>query len=191
MHYQKRRLFIGIHLSPFLRKKLAQEVAAWGKEVLIPTREENFHISLHHLGFVLEDQIPALCIKLQDAVANIEAFDVTFTGMEVRESLENPKMISLTGEPSVPLKLLYEEIEKALGMFMAERKSFRPQVAMAQIKKAKWLTRQTAGEPLPNVKENFRANDPVESITLFETTVRDGKKLHDPLATASFGQQYE
>lgn len=191
MHYEKRRLFIGIHLSPFLRKKLNQEVAAWGKEVLIPTNEENFHVTLHHLGFVLEDQIPELCQLLGDAVKNIATFDVSLKDIQVLESLENPKMIWLSGEPSEPLRKLHQAVEQALDVFVAERKSFRPHVTLAKIKKAKWLKAQTEGKGLPKIKMCLRVNDPVESITLFETTVRDGKRLYDPLATFPLGNDYE
>lgn len=191
MHYQKRRLFIGIHLSPFLRKKLNQEVQTWGKEVLIPTNEGNFHITLHHLGFVLEDQIPELCEHLAEAVADIQTFDVSFRDIEILESLENPKMIWLSGEPSEPLRHLHEAVEKALGIFVTERKSFRPHVTLAKIKKAKWLRAQKEGGNLPKIKMCLNVNDPVESITLFETTVREGKRFYDPLATFSLGQEYE
>lgn len=190
MHHQKRRLFIGIHLTPYLRKKLANEVADWGKEVLISTHEENFHITLLHLGFVLEDQIPELCEQLQEVAQKIESFDVTFNSMEILESLENPKMIWLTGEPSEPLRLLYQEIEKSFGKFFAERKQFRPHVTLAKIKKAKWLRAQKEGNTLPKIKMCLQLHDPVESITLFETTEREGKRFYDPLATYLLGQDY-
>lgn len=191
MHYEKRRLFIGIHLSPFLRKTLNQEVRTWGKEVLIPTSEENFHITLHHLGFVMEDQIPELCQHLSEAVASIQTFDVHLSDIEILDSLENPKMIWLSGEPSEPLRLLHEAVERALGVFVTERKSFRPHITLAKIKKAKWLTAQKEGGTLPKIKMCLNVNDPVDTITLFETTVRDGKRLYDPLATFLLGQDYE
>ncbi len=191
MHYEKRRLFIGIHLSPFLRKKLNQEVMSWGKDVLIPTNEENFHITLQHLGFVLEDQIPEISRCLEEAVSTIQAFDVSLNEIKIMESLENPKMIWLSGEPSEPLRHLYQEVEKALGVFVTERKNFRPHVTMAKIKKAKWLKAQAAGQGLPKIKMCLNVNDPVESITLFETIVRDGKRLYDPLVSFPLGQDYE
>jgi 2'-5' RNA ligase len=191
MHYEKRRLFVGIHLTPFLRKRLNQEVATWGKDVLIPTNEENFHVTLHHLGFVLEDQIPELCQLLAEAASTIAPFDVTLKDIEVVESLENPKFIWLSGEPSEPLRQLHQAVEKALGVFATERKSFRPHVTMAQIKKAKWLRAQAAGTGLPKVKMCLNVNDPVDTITLFETTVREGKRLYDPLASFPLGSEYE
>lgn len=189
MHYEKRRLFVGIHLSPFLRKKLNQEVQAWGKDVLIPTNEDNFHVTLHHLGFVLEDELPNLITRLDEAASKIQAFDVSLSDITVLESLENPKMIWLTGEASEPLRKLHEEVEKALGVFVTERKSFRPHVTLAKIKKAKWLRAQEAEKGLPKIKMCLNVNDPVDSITLFETTVREGKRFYDPLATFPLGYE--
>ncbi len=191
MHYEKRRLFVGIHLSPFLRKKLNQEVSTWGKEVLIPTNEENFHITLHHLGFVLEDQIPELCMILSEAAKDIASFDMSLKDIQILESLENPKMIWLSGEPSEPLRKLHQAVEKALGVFVTERKSFRPHVTLAKIKKAKWLKAQKEGGSIPKIKMCLNVNDPVDTITLFESTVRDGKRLYDPLATFPLGNEYE
>lgn len=191
MHYEKRRLFVGIHLTPFLRKRLNQEVTTWGKDVLIPTNEENFHVTLHHLGFVLEDQIPELCQVLEEAVSGIAPFDVTLKDIKVVESLENPKFIWLSGEPSEPLRKLHQAVEQALGVFVTERKSFSPHVTLAQIKKAKWLRAQAAGTGLPKIKMCLNVNDPVDTITLFETTVREGKRLYDPLASFPLGSDYE
>lgn len=192
MHYEKRRLFIGIHLSPFVRKKLHQEVQSWGKELLIPTNEENFHITLHHLGFVLEDHIPELISRLTEAADTIESFEVSFKDIQILESLENPKLIWLSGEASEPLRQLHEAVEKALGVFTAERKSFRPHVTLAKIKKAKWLKAHQENTGIPKIKMCLNLSDPVESITLFETVVRDGKRLYDPIATFPLsGEQQE
>lgn len=191
MHYQKRRLFVGINLSPFLKKKLAQEVSTWGKAVIIPTHEENFHITLHYLGFVLEDQIPEICQTLENVAARTQVFDVYFNEMQIVDSLENPKMIWLSGEPSEPLRKLHQEIEKAFGTFTAERKSFRPHVTLAKIKKAKWREAEVSGNPLPKIKMCLNVNDPVDTITLFETIVRDGKRFYDPIATYPLGSEYD
>ncbi len=189
MNYLKRRLFVGIHLSPFVRKKLAKEVEGWNTEFIIPTHQDNFHITLRFLGFVLEDQIPTLCELLEKAAQKRETFDVNFSSIEIVDSLENPKNIWLAGEASEELRLLHEEIEKALDVFVTERKSYRPHVTLAKVKKAKWLKAAAENrEVLPKIKTCLRINDPVESITLFESTSIDGKRVYDPLATFPLGE---
>lgn len=189
MNYLKRRLFIGIHVSPFVRKKLAAEVARWNTDLIIPTREDNFHITLQFLGFILEDEIPAICEVLEAAAKRAESFEVNFSAIEVMDSLENPKNIWLTGEANEELRKLQEEVEKALGTFVTERKSYRPHITLAKVKKAKWLrTAESNPGVLPQVEKSFRISDPVETITLFESTSIDGKRVYDPLASFMLGE---
>lgn len=188
MHYEKRRLFVGIHLTPFLRKRLAAEVGRWESEVLLPTREENLHITLHFLGFVQEDQIPRICERLEEAVQGVVPFDVYFSQIEILDSLQNPKHVWLTGEANESLRVLHGKIEKSLGVFITERKSYRPHVTLAKIKKAKFLQKEAEapGSAVPNIKMCLNVNDPVDGITLFESVSINGKHTYDPLATFLF-----
>jgi 2'-5' RNA ligase len=189
MNYLKRRLFVGIGASPFVQKKLAKEVAGWGKDLVIPTEQENFHITLCFLGFILEDEIPTICEALELAAAKVNSFEVSFSAIEVRDSLENPKNIWLTGESNEDLRKLHEEVEKALGIFVTEKKSYRPHITLAKIKKAKWLRAAENNETtVPKIREGLHITDPVETLTLFESTSIDGKRVYDPLATFMLGE---
>jgi 2'-5' RNA ligase len=184
MNYIKRRLFVGIQLSPFVQKKLAKEIAKWGEDLIIPTQPENLHITLHMLGFILEDEIPTICEALESAAARVTSFEVEFSAIEVLESLANPKHIWLTGEANEDVRKLHEEIEKALGIFVTERKSYRPHITLAKIKKARWLRAAEHNQStLPQIRTGLRIADPVEAITLFESTSIDGKRVYDPLAS--------
>jgi RNA 2',3'-cyclic 3'-phosphodiesterase len=189
MYYEKRRLFVGIHLTPFLRKRLAKEIEKWNSEVLLPTREQNLHITLQFLGFVQEDQIPDICSRLEEAVKNTEVFDVYFNEVQIVDSLQNPKHIWLSGGANEPLRLLQEKVAKAMGTFVTERKSYRPHVTMAKIKKAKFLQKESEApdSALPNIKMCLNVNDPVDAIVLFESASIDGKRVYDPLATFPLG----
>jgi 2'-5' RNA ligase len=189
MNYIKRRLFVGIGVSPFVQKKLAKEVEGFGKDLVIPTQPENFHITLCLLGFILEDEIPTLCEALEVAAARARSFEVSFSAIEVMDSLENPKNIWLTGEANEDLRKLHQEVEKALGIFVTERKSYRPHITLAKIKKAKWLLAAADDQAaLPKIKERLHITDPVETITLFESASIDGKRIYDPLATFMLGE---
>ena len=78
MRYPRRKLFIGLPLSSALRKRLSREVGIWPKEAIIPTREENLHITLLFLGYVYEEQIPQVSEKLSLAVDGVEMFEFKF-----------------------------------------------------------------------------------------------------------------
>ncbi|MEK7494614.1 MAG: RNA 2',3'-cyclic phosphodiesterase [Patescibacteria group bacterium] len=179
MIYQRRKLFIGLPLSPALRKRLTREIGEWPKEAIIPTREENLHITLMFLGYVYEDQIPEVTEKLIEATEGVPFFELHFTKMELLDSEENPKMIWLTGEPSEELKNLHERIEKAFSSFVTERKAYRPHITLAKTKKPKWL----ALPKKPILKDSLSLMESIDSVVLFESLDIEGKRHYEPIDT--------
>ena len=177
MRYPRRKLFIGLPLSSALRKRLSREVGIWPKEAIIPTREENLHITLLFLGYVYEEQIPQVSEKLSLAVDGVEMFELS--KMELMDSAENPKMIWLTGEPSEELRILREQIEKAFSTFVAEKKTYRPHITLAKVKKPKWI----ALEKKPVLKESLNFIESIDSVVLFESLDIDGKRHYEPIDT--------
>ena len=88
-------------------------------------------------------------------------------------------MIWLTGKPSEELCLILEKIEKVFSAFVNERKTYRPHVTMAKIKKSKWLKL----EQKPVLKETVSLMETVESIAVFESLSIDGKRRYEPIDT--------
>lgn len=177
----KRRLFVGISLSEALKKRLVRDMSAWtpAKEALILTVPDNLHVTLFYLGFVEEEEVPEVCRKVGEASQGIPSFELTFTEMALVDGPEHPKMIWLTGEPSEPLKNLREAVEKTFSSFVASKKSFRPHVTLAKIKKAKW---QKLPEK-PKLKDGVLFVDPVESISVFESLSINGKRRYEAIDT--------
>lgn len=185
MHPKKRRLFIGIPLSDALRKRLGRDMASWepAKEALILTPPENLHVTLFYLGFVEEEAVPEICRKAGEACEAIPSFELDFTETVLMDGPERPKMIWLSGEASEPLKNLREAIEKVFASFVTEKKSFRPHVTLAKIKKAKW---QKLPEK-PKLKEKVSFVEPVDAISVFESLSINGKRRYDPIDTFPLG----
>ncbi|MBI2439652.1 MAG: RNA 2',3'-cyclic phosphodiesterase [Candidatus Moranbacteria bacterium] len=174
-----RRLFIGIPLSPPFRKRLSREIHQWPKEAVLPTAEENLHVTLLFLGFVQEDQVPSICAKVGEACKNFESFELFFTGIKLLDNDEHPKMIWLTGEASEELKNLREAMEKKFSAFITEKKSYRPHVTLAKIKKQKWLSLSEK----PKFKEQTSFVEPVDTVCIFESLSLDGKRRYEPIDT--------
>lgn len=174
-----RRLFVGIPLSPELRKRLKREMLSWPKEAVLQTAEENLHVTLMFLGFVQEEDIPEMCATVGGACEEHQAFELSFTGMELQDSAENPKMIWLSGEASEELKKLRESLEKAFSTFVVEKKIYRPHVTLAKIKKSKWLTL----EKKPILKEKLFLIESIDTIAVFESLTIDGKRRYEQIDT--------
>lgn len=174
---QTRRIFIGLPLSPDLRKRLKREMVSWPKEALLQTAEENLHVTLMFLGFVNEERIPEMCESVGKVVTSHEGFELRFTGMELREDAAHPKMVWLTGEPSEELRLLYEDLEKAFSSFTAPKKNFRPHITLAKIKKSRWLKLPNP----PEFKSALSLIEPIDTVAVFESLVIDGKRRYEQI----------
>jgi len=174
-----RRLFVGIPLSAPLRKRLAQEMRTWPKEAILRTAEENLHVTLFFLGFIQEEHVGEICAQVGEACKDAESFELVFAGMQFVENEEAPKMIWLTGEVNDALRILLEKMEKAFSAFVTERKSYRPHVTLAKIKKSQWLKLAEK----PKLKEKFSVVEPVDTIAVFESLSLDGKRRYEQIDT--------
>lgn len=174
-----RRLFVGIPLSAPLRKRLTQEMENWPKEAVLRTAPDNLHVTLFFLGFVREEDVADVCMKVGEVCADTESFELIFNGMKLMDSDEAPKMIWLAGEPSDALRALREAIEKEFSAFITEKKIYRPHVTLAKIKKSKWLKLAEK----PELKEKLSLIEPIDTVAVFESLSLEGKRRYEQIDT--------
>lgn len=174
-----RRLFVGIPLSPSLKKRLGREMKSWPKDAILHTAEDNLHVTLVFLGFVQEDALPEVCAAIESVCQKTEAFELLFHAMQLVGDETSPRMIWLTGEASDALRILVEALEKAFTAFITERKTYRPHITLGKIKKAKWMKLVEK----PHFKTSYALVEPVESIVLFESLSIDGKRRYIEIDT--------
>jgi 2'-5' RNA ligase len=183
MHYQKRRLFIGIPLSAPLKKRLSALASKFEGEAFLPVRPENYHVTLLFLGFVSEEDLYEISQKIGEAVEGNEPFEIRFSGITAVDDPEDPKQFWLLGEASEELRELREKLEKSFQSFIREKKSFRPHVTVFRVKRSKWR----ALESVPQVEQSLNLVEPVETVALFESTVIDGKRSYEIIDSFPLG----
>lgn len=149
----------------------------WPKEPLLLTAPHNLHVTVFFLGFIYEDQLPEISSSVKEACREIPAFELRFTGMQLMDDEESPRMIWLAGEPSDELRNLRESVEKSFASFVTEKKVYRPHVTLAKIKKAKWL--QSSNRP--HLKKEMRLVEPIDRVVLYESAVIDGKRRYEEI----------
>lgn len=174
-----RRLFVGIPISHALRKRLSQEMHTWPHEAVLSTAEDNLHITVLFIGFVREEDIADVCSRVGEVCQSVESFDLTFTKVELMESPLSPKMIWLSGEASEGLRILREELEKKFSVFVAQKKSYRPHIVLAKIKKKKWL--QLSEKPA--LKDKLTLIEPIDTVAVYESLTIDGKRRYEEIDT--------
>ncbi len=174
-----RRLFVGIPLSPALRKRLTQERETWPEEAVIFTAPDNLHVTLFFLGFVREEAVADVCLRVGEVCRSTESFELVWSGIRLMDSEESPKSIWLTGEPSDALRSLREAIEKEFASFITEKKVYRPHVTLAKIKKSKWLKL----DEKPKLREKLLLIEPVDTVAVFESFSLEGKRRYEQIDT--------
>jgi 2'-5' RNA ligase len=169
----QRKIFIGVSLPDEVKKRLMQKIEKWEDLPIRWSREENLHLTLAFLGHIDDDLIMGICDSVRDAVGGFDMFDVSLDRIELGPTRdENAKLVWFTGEASEELKELVENIEKELGIFRSEKKSFRPHITLGRIRKHKWEKL----EEKPDISENFSILLPVESVQIFESAEIEGKR---------------
>lgn len=171
-----KRLFIGLPLSNALLRRIRRERKDWENYPLILTCEENLHVTLVFLGFRDEQELPEISQALEETLLDIPAFEMTFQKIDLMPE-SNPSMIWLTGNPSVELSKLRHQIEQSLGFQTPPGKSFLPHVTLAQLRKSHWHTLNEK----PSFTKKLLLTEPVEEVVLFESVMREGKRVYDRL----------
>lgn len=161
---KKRKIFIEIGVPEHLSKRLAQKVLEWKDLPVKWIRKENLHLTIAYVGYVGEEVLPELCQKVQDVAKKFESFEIVFDRIEL-SPVDNSRLIQLSGVPSEELRVLNEEMEKALGMMPPKHKQFSPHITLGRIRRKKWDELQHK----PIINEKFSAAMPIESVLVMES----------------------
>lgn len=162
---QKKKIFIEINVPSPIKKRLMQKTAIWQDLPIKWLKPESLHITACFVGYVDEEVLPEICEKVCEAVESFESFELDFNAIELGPDADNPKVVWLSGEPSVELGMLNETIERALGMHAKAHKEFRPHITLGRIRKLKWdeMTEK------PKISEKLHMAMTVESVSIMES----------------------
>jgi 2'-5' RNA ligase len=165
----QRKLFISINIPEKTKKRLIKAVEPWQNLPVKWVKEQNLHVTLLFLGYISDDSIGEICESVRSAAGKIDTFDLEFTEIVLAPAKENPRMVWLTGKKSEELRVLQENIEKALGTYVASKKSFRPHVTLGRIRVHKW---QALAEN-PDIFLKFPLTVPAESVQVMASDFAD------------------
>ena len=154
------RCFVAIPLSADVRGALEQTVAPWRTELDARwTEPDDWHSTLHFVGAVAPDRIPALSASLAADLAGETPFVAATDGLGAFPSAVRATVIvCLLADPLRRLQRLSRVVSGAvtsvLGDVGLEHRRFRPHVTLARLRRptsvADWLRGRSAPEaPLP------------------------------------------
>ena len=156
----KRKIFISINIRERDKRRLLKATEIWRDFPIKWTKEQNFHITISFLGHVSDDSVGEISEKVRKAVKSSEIFDLEFSEIILGPTAKKPQVVWLTGNMSDELRILQENIEKSLGIFVVSKKTFCPHITLGRIRKNKWESL----EKTPEIFSKFSMIVPVESI---------------------------
>lgn len=172
---QKKKIFVEINIPDQIKRRLMQKIIQWKELPVKWIKEENLHITVSFIGYVDESVVPDICQKINEAVADLEAFELAFDRIELGPNTDDPKMIWFSGKPSKELGKLSETIEQELDMHPQQHKEFCPHITLGRIRKIKW----DALPQKPVINEKFVVTMAVESVSVMDS--RGGGTEYVPL----------
>ncbi len=156
----------------------------WKTLPLRLTKERNLHVSVLFAGFLSDEDVADTASRIAEACASVEMFDITLE--KIGFSPKEGNMIWFSGEESPELLDLSNRIEDALGISAAPRKSFRPHITLARVRREKW---EKLSEK-PNMESSWRVSIPVSSLVLLESVFSKEEGLHyETIEEFSLGEE--
>lgn len=162
-----RKIFLGFRIPKEVAKRVGKRLEAWKDLPLRLTKEENLHVTLLFIGFRYDEDIALVAERLRELSPRIEEFDLFFDRIALlpEEGKNARSLLWYTGPESTELLTLYNCVREALDIEDAPRKSFRPHITLARVRKEKW----DALSEKPNLESSWATSIPISSILLFES----------------------
>ena len=157
------RCFVAIPLPGDVREVLERAVAPWRAELDARwTEPGDWHTTLHFVGSVAPDRIPALSASLAADLAAEAPFAAAIDGLGAFPSVARATVpVCLLSDPLRRLQRLARiasgAVTSVLGHAGQERRRFRPHVTLARLRRpmsvADWLRARSAPTAAVSVRE--------------------------------------
>lgn len=170
-----RKIFLGFRIPREVAKRLGKRLESWDGLPLRLTKEPNLHITLLFIGFRYNEDIAFVAERLRALAPTVLAFDLLLDRIaHMPEDGKNARsLLWYTGPESEELLALSNRVREALDIADAPRKSFRPHITLARVRRKHW----DALPEKPNLEASWRSSVPVSSIVLFESVFSKAEGL--------------
>jgi 2'-5' RNA ligase len=182
------RTFIAVELSADVRGRAARLMEKL-KQTPAKVRwieSRNLHLTLKFLGDVEAIEIPEVLARVQQAVRELESFDLTFYGVGAFPDASNPRTIWLGArEGSQAMIAMHQRVEDALAEmgFRKENRRFRPHVTIGRVRDTRNAKRDLK-DLLAKYADYEGGISHVEELVVFSSQLQEGGPLYEPLGRA-------
>jgi len=179
------RLFVAAIPPPALAQRLAKAAAALAPPELRAAPAENLHVTIHFLGEVDPDAVPALEAALADACAGGEPTVLTLDAIGPGPP-RRPRMLWATATPTLAYAEIVEAVSAASTPYAPNARGARPgtpHLTLARLRGRADLRRWPGAQPLED------ASFPVTELALVRSELGPGGPTYTTIARLPLGAQ--
>ncbi|BFT94666.1 MAG: RNA 2',3'-cyclic phosphodiesterase [Minisyncoccus archaeiphilus] len=175
----KKKIFIAINIPGKAKNKMGEyqekitgQFNSSGHDCPIKwTKKDNLHITLLFLGLVDDMEIPELFGIVEEAVSQVEVFDISIDNLSYGPiGVTSPKMIWANIGKNDELIDLQNRIQRAVldeGYSAETDKKFTPHMTLGRL--VQWQFRKIEPEEVPQVDDGVGLGVTVKSIEIMES----------------------
>lgn len=174
----KKKLFIGIEIPPYLTKKifgLSSSLQKFGYPIEW-IKPEKFHLTLIYLGYLKNENVEKLIKIIYDVASEFKRFHVELGTVDGFPSIKNPRIIMLNlSKGTIELANIYNQLKKNITNcgFKVDEKEFRGHVTLGRVKSDDFYIKKKISELMKIQKKQSFKTFCVSKISLFESVLID------------------
>jgi 2'-5' RNA ligase len=179
------RLFVAAMPPPALAQRLAEAAAAVAPAELRVTPAENLHVTIHFLGEVEPDAVPALGADLATAAARQTPTELTLDAITPGPP-RRPRMLWATAKATPGYTAIVDDVAAATAAHAPHARPARPgtpHLTLARLRGRAGLRRWPEPRPLED------AAIPLAELALVHSTLGPRGPTYSTLATLPLGGQ--
>lgn len=189
------RLFVALDIPKEAAEYMADVQARLQSEIGADRWQplHNLHLTLHFLGDVQEERVPAICEDMDIVSAIIQPFSLRIGGFGAFPYAEKPKVLwlGLRGQ-TAPLKQLHVLLGKRFDLHQGlpyDRKRYRPHITLAR-------GPEVRGNALPLAEwnEQYLAQEPPQwkarHVHLYRSELLPTGAVHTIIHTSTFDKDH-
>jgi 2'-5' RNA ligase len=184
----KTRMFIAVEISPQVRGRAAdlmQRLQASEAKVSW-VAPENLHLTMKFLGDQTDDELASICRAVQQAVADVPAFEFICHGAGAFPNLQRPRTLWIgvrDGAEQLGQLQRCVEMELARHGFPKEHRGFQPHLTLGRVRSG-GAALPVLGQLVAQAEDFAVGVSSVDEVIVFGSFLQRGGPIYEVLARA-------
>ena len=185
------RIFIAINPSQEIKEKIFKHQLSFPNLPVNWTKKENLHITLSFLGYTKDESIAEIINSVEEVSARHHSFFLELNKVCYGPTIQNPRMIWVTGKKSKEMGELKNDLEKKLLNAQKRKDSvfkegLSPHITLGRLKRSDF--KQISPEERPIIDKDIFEKFEVTSIDIIESELEPSGAQYTLLQSINLGK---